>query len=341
LKYGILLLVLSLIMVLSFISTVECSVVTNEINPTSDSMVRNSPGFQNTNFGSDQNIGVMNALGQQIRSYIYFDLSSIPTDAKIYAAALHFHLGSNLGGELLVGHVTSSWTESSITWNNQPTFTETGLKSQNTATLVTITSEVQSIVNGQQNNGWCLYSDSNQGAGFSGYLSSKDNSNPSYRPYLTVVYDTRTQAKIALSFTPTLINPSLGEKTTISGRLTNFAETSGIGSQNIVISWKSLLETNMEERGEISTTTDSNGYYSVKFPDSVIPNGEYHFQAVFEGNDEYTDAYSETIVAIPDGSTLFVLPEYAFGGLLALIASFAAVAVIFGSKKRVNLKMNY
>jgi hypothetical protein len=339
LKYIIPLLVILLSIFFSFFSLTNALNVTSNYSPNADAMVKNSSGMQNTNFGADQNIGVINAMGQQIRSYIYFDLSSIPTGAKIYGAELILHLGVHVGSsEFLVGHVTSSWSETSITWNNQPSYTETGIKSQNAGSHATITSEVQSIVNGEHNYGWCLYSDPNYGAGFSGLFASKEYSDPTYRPILAVSYDTREQSKITLTFTPTLINPGSGEKTMISGRLTNFAGTSGIGGENIVINWNSLLESYDEEKGEISATTDFNGYYSVQFPGSTIPNGEYHFQAFFAGNDKYTESYSETSIFFPDAPTLFVVPEYALGGLMAIVACFAAVAAVPYAKKPLNLR---
>lgn len=56
------------------------------------------------------------------RTYLQFDLSSIPSDAVITYAYLRLYqfYGS---GSLIMGvyEVTSSWAESSINWNNQPT----------------------------------------------------------------------------------------------------------------------------------------------------------------------------------------------------------------------------
>ena len=58
------------------------------------------------------------------RTYIQFDLNTIPTNARLISASLSLYQFSSVGsGSFTVGlyQVTSDWGESNITWNNQPT----------------------------------------------------------------------------------------------------------------------------------------------------------------------------------------------------------------------------
>lgn len=63
---------------------------------------------------------------KKIRSYIKFDVSSIPTTATILTAQcnLYYYDRDNaiIGEDVNVHEVTAAWSEATITWNNQPTF---------------------------------------------------------------------------------------------------------------------------------------------------------------------------------------------------------------------------
>jgi hypothetical protein len=77
------------------------------------------------NLGSSETIWVGEWSGGQLnRSYLRFDLSSIPTTAVVLDAqlSLYYH-NSSSAQPIDVGayEVTSSWNDSSITWNVQPT----------------------------------------------------------------------------------------------------------------------------------------------------------------------------------------------------------------------------
>jgi len=63
-------------------------------------------------------------LNQKYRAYLQFDLSTIPTNARIIDAYSMLYQINSLGtGNFIVGlyQVTSDWEEGTITWNNQPT----------------------------------------------------------------------------------------------------------------------------------------------------------------------------------------------------------------------------
>jgi hypothetical protein len=78
----------------------------------------------------DQNFGTAETLKiteqnetETARTYVKFNLSSIPNDVKIHFALLQFYYTDSTGwGEPKVGayQINSSWEENNITWNNQP-----------------------------------------------------------------------------------------------------------------------------------------------------------------------------------------------------------------------------
>jgi hypothetical protein len=84
-------------------------------------------GYPNTNYGNASYlyIGYYVAAYPKYRAYLYFNVSSssLPSDAVVTSAYLKLHQWDFIGtGSLLIGlyQVTEDWTESAITWNNQP-----------------------------------------------------------------------------------------------------------------------------------------------------------------------------------------------------------------------------
>jgi 2',3'-cyclic-nucleotide 2'-phosphodiesterase (5'-nucleotidase family) len=65
---------------------------------------------------------------QNERTWLRFDLSSLPTNANIVSAKLNMYCWKTTGASLpteLHSSSTDSWSETGITWNNQPTFNGT------------------------------------------------------------------------------------------------------------------------------------------------------------------------------------------------------------------------
>jgi hypothetical protein len=78
--------------------------------------------FINTNFNEDYT-WVGNWGSEKERTYLQFDLSTIPAEAVIEHAVLKLYQFDIIGSEdFSVGlyPVTSSWEEDEITWSNQP-----------------------------------------------------------------------------------------------------------------------------------------------------------------------------------------------------------------------------
>jgi hypothetical protein len=93
-----------------------------ELDSGKDAYVDNSQ--PNVNFGTLVDLGVYDNVATKTRSYLQFELSSIPKGSIISNASLQLYTQDVLGGSVFLRKVTSSWDEASINWNNQPLFEE-------------------------------------------------------------------------------------------------------------------------------------------------------------------------------------------------------------------------
>jgi hypothetical protein len=78
--------------------------------------------YPNNNYGSDTALWAGWWGGAEFRTYIRFDLSTIPEDAHIVSARLNLYRisGNDFFEPYEIYQVTSPWEELSINWNNQP-----------------------------------------------------------------------------------------------------------------------------------------------------------------------------------------------------------------------------
>lgn len=118
-----------------------------------------------TNFGTDTEVHVTSRSGSQNRrAFVRFNLSScsIPSNSLITLASLKLFLSSAPSANRThdVHLVTGAWTETGLTWNNQPTVAGSATASFATGTTdnvrltANVTSDVQAFVDGTTNNGW-------------------------------------------------------------------------------------------------------------------------------------------------------------------------------------------
>jgi len=80
--------------------------------------------FPTNNYALLNYTGIGNSASTIVRTYIEFDLSSIPADVRITDADLKLYQYNTIGSDnFTIGlyKVTSNWDESTITWNLQPT----------------------------------------------------------------------------------------------------------------------------------------------------------------------------------------------------------------------------
>lgn len=168
--------------------------------------------YANLNFGTADHIeaAAWTYSGEQgkLRSVFSFtELSSIPTNATIISATLSLYAmdqapwqhsslsGSNDGW---IERVTSTWDESTVTWNNQPTTTTLNrlpLAQSTSATQdylnINMTNLVQDIIDAPSNYGFLVKLNTESAYKRLGFCSS-DHTNVNLRPKLVVTYTTST-----------------------------------------------------------------------------------------------------------------------------------------------------
>ena len=141
-----------------------------------DAFVTSYSGNQNSNFGGSQDIAAVSWTSSQIpfdsRSYFEFDLSQIPSNATVISASLNLFHNPNSGhsqghqgnnGSILM-RVTSPWTESTVSWNNQPSYSSNGqilLPNSSNSTQdylgISVDAQIQDMIsNPSQNFGFVL-----------------------------------------------------------------------------------------------------------------------------------------------------------------------------------------
>jgi len=191
-----------------------------------------------------------------ILSLIYFDLSSIPQNALITEAHLHLYCTSNpsritLGIGRLAGN---SWTETGVTWKNQPDFsTPPSLKffggtNPDSWNAYNVTEFVETWHdNTYFNNGFQLFTQSNA----TGAIFSDRESGNNRTPFLEVTY----QVPPIKTTLDTPANGSTGVPTDIS---LCWHKTSNADSCRLQVSTTSTFSSTIFDQAGISgTSTDA------------------------------------------------------------------------------------
>jgi len=79
-----------------------------------------------TNYGTETTTLVQARTAKARRSLVQFDISAIPEGSTINSATLELYATAVTGGLTLNVHrITGTWTETGVTWTNQPSFTST------------------------------------------------------------------------------------------------------------------------------------------------------------------------------------------------------------------------
>lgn len=119
------------------------------------------------NFGSDPNLDVRSSVLDNKRTFVRFALTgcAIPPNALVTSASLNLFMFTAPGtsAALEARNVSASWTETGITWLNQPAVAATATSSAATGTTPNVTlswnvtADVQAFVDGTPNNGWRIH----------------------------------------------------------------------------------------------------------------------------------------------------------------------------------------
>ncbi|MBO3840465.1 MAG: DNRLRE domain-containing protein [Candidatus Brockarchaeota archaeon] len=177
-------------------STGQVGLLTRTFSPSDDAYV--SEKYPNMNHGSLNLLEVCSYQGSDERTYIKFDLSNIPPGSVIESATLKLYMftAPTSTRTMRCRLAGRDWSESSITWSNQP-YLAGVVASVSVGTSagwisLDLTASVQSFVRNRDpvsNYGWILM-DANEGSttAYMWRMRSKEYTDSTQRPYLQVRY---------------------------------------------------------------------------------------------------------------------------------------------------------
>lgn len=143
--------------------------------------------WSTTNFGGDAILKVRSKANADARTLVHFALPTLPAGCKVTSAKLRMHVSSAVGSRTLRAvRLASAWTETGVTWRNQPATTG------NAATVPAVKGWVEWTVTEQAaalytaGNHGLLIRDATEGAaGYEQRLHSRENTN---KPTLIITF---------------------------------------------------------------------------------------------------------------------------------------------------------
>jgi hypothetical protein len=135
------------------------------------------------------------SVGQGERSYLMFDVSSIPIGATVTSASLTLCRTNGSGSATTheLRPATAGWTENGLTWNTQPvlavSFNYTlPVPSSSGCFTISVLQDVQAWVLGAPNFGWRVMDLDEPNAPQVQY-ATRENASSALRPKLDVTYN--------------------------------------------------------------------------------------------------------------------------------------------------------
>jgi hypothetical protein len=151
-----------------------------------------------SNQGNATTLDVRAAPNGIRRTFVRFDLGtcSIPASALVTTADLMLFMydAPPASRTYLAHRVTGAWTETGVTWANQPATVAAATASVTTGTTANVTrtwdvtADVQAFVDGTTNLGWRLRDETESAPVRLGSFRSTEHGNASERPVLEVTY---------------------------------------------------------------------------------------------------------------------------------------------------------
>ncbi len=157
-------------------------------------------GQPNENKGTNAFMEVDGNAAKIRRSFVKFDLPSIPAGSTVNLATLTLCYLQKTSQTAAPGRIhelhraTSTWTETGVTWNNQPavaaSVTDTiAVPSTSQCVDFNVTADVQAWVSGAGNNGWRVNDQDETAKGrFGTDYVTREQADASQRPKLDVTY---------------------------------------------------------------------------------------------------------------------------------------------------------
>jgi hypothetical protein len=137
---------------------------------------------------------VIMSVGQGERSYVRFDLSSIPPGATVTTASLTLCRTNSSGSQRTheLRAATSVWTETGLTWNTQPALAAAAahtitVYSSSGCLAASVQQDVQAWVIGAPNFGWRI-ADQDEGTAPHVEYATREEVAVGLQPVLSVTY---------------------------------------------------------------------------------------------------------------------------------------------------------
>lgn len=245
--------------ILALFAFLSCCSVYSQMEPTvtlySGADCQTSSRLPSSNYGSNTTMSVARGLTGFFRSFLKFDLSTIPSDAVITSAVLRLtpnnteNLVLTNSTELYLDICNTSWTESGLTHasniSNNTLFATVNQSSFiNSKREFKVKDHVQAIVEGRlPNNGWRIrLSDEASTSSLGATYYTKEDANQLNRPQLEIQYYRRSYVNSAtivhtsaLTSTDGSVSPTIlyGSSTTKTFRWFDASGTQIATTQNL------------------------------------------------------------------------------------------------------------
>lgn len=209
------------------------------LNPTDDASVNS--WNNNANLNGDT---LYVSTNYDERSFLKFNLSSIPPDAVIINATLKLYRYQGNGNDTFcIERVLGDWNETSITYNTMPSTSPYACydipSGEGIWDIFDITSLVQGWVNGSWPNYGLMLKDPSSDSIHHRYYS-KDYSNSSYWPVLEIWYEASTTTTTSQTTTQTTTS-STSNSTTTSQTTTTTMVTSSVNMEQVAETVNELM----------------------------------------------------------------------------------------------------
>jgi len=153
-----------------------CSPGSQTVTPVADSWVRQD--LPSANNGSSVNLFVRSQSSSNRRTFVQFTLPSLPAGCSVTGGTLRLFALSAQGTRVIQAlRAAASWTESGVTWSNQPGTTGAAATSDSGTGWRTwnVTAQVQAMYAGS-NFGFVLRDQTESASGFTQNYASRENS---------------------------------------------------------------------------------------------------------------------------------------------------------------------